>query len=158
MAYVNMTVDGQTKRTDKIIGKDASGNTKEMVLSAVVESSDQQGGASLEMREITDDASLGQYGGLEFTVDTTGVSLYSIRPKVKPTSSTRNFFHMTVYIDNDNSYYRAGVVGYTGAGYTTVSISDSTIVGNKCTILGTASLWLNKGLEYEVTKLPIASL
>lgn len=40
MAYVNMTVDGQTKKTTQLNLKDTSGNTKTAILEAILEASD----------------------------------------------------------------------------------------------------------------------
>ena len=46
MAYVNMTVDGQTKRTDSLNLVGADGESKTAILSAILEASDQQGGST----------------------------------------------------------------------------------------------------------------
>lgn len=113
---------------------------------------------TLETQDVTDNPSLGDYGGIEFNAKQSGVYLYVIRPHTKPTIISRNPCVINVYIDNDNEYYRAGYVGYTGAGYVSVGVDYENIALGTCKILGTSSLWLNKGISYTVTEMPLSSL
>lgn len=113
---------------------------------------------TLETQDVTDNPSLGDYGGIEFNAKQSGVYLYVIRPHTKPTTISRSPYAINVYIDNDNEYYRAGYVGYTGAGYVSVAVDYENIALGTCKILGIPSLWLNKGISYTVTEMPLSSL
>lgn len=112
----------------------------------------------VETQEITDSKELGQYGGIVFNVKQSGCYLYVIRPHTKPTIILRNPYVINVYIDNDNGYYRAGYIGYTGAGYVSVVVDYENIALGTCKILGDSSLWLNKDISYTVTEMPLSSL
>lgn len=115
---------------------------------------------TLETQDVTDNPSLGDFGGIEFNAKQSGVYLYVIRPhtKPKPGGISLHPYVINVYIDNDNEYYRAGYVGYFGGGYVSVEVDYENIALGTCKILGTSSLWLNKGISYTVTEMPLSSL
>lgn len=137
MAYVNMTVDGQTKKTSVLNFKDVNDNLKTATLSAVLEASDQQSGGMYEEVSLEYSTTDNANGAYSWNVDaSSGKAIYLFETEGEVTNKNKWPYYAICIVDVDKTLGYVCVLNSAGAFMT---LTTSTFDGNKASFCGTSA-------------------